>query len=389
MKNKILFTLIILFIPFLVSAKTDKVDLYLFHSETCSHCQAEIAFLKTLDDVNVHLYETTRDKKNSELLVKVKKKLEVNSPYVPFTVIGSKAFIGYNDTIKDLIIDSVDELKGKEYRDVVGEIIKTKKVREDLKIEGIVIDANSLNIPILGNINPKKVSIPLLAIIIGFVDGFNPCAMWVLIFLISMLIGMKNKKRMWILGVTFLLTSCIVYLFFMMAWLKITIQISSIFIVRLLIALVALIGGIINIRSYFKSSDGCEVTTKEKRQKIFTKIKNFTSSKSLIFALIGVITLAFSVNLIELACSAGLPLIFTQILALNNITGFLSFIYCLLYIVFFLLDDLIVFIIAMVTLNVTGISTRYTKYSHLIGGIIMIIIALLLVLKPSLLMFNF
>src|SRR5574344_1014567 len=99
--------------------------------------------------------------------------------------------------------------------------------------------------------------------------------------------------------------------------------------------------------------------------------------------------LAFTVNLIELACSAGLPLLFTQILALNDLNNFQYFIYVILYIFFFLLDDLIVFIIAMKTFEITGISTKYNKYSHLIGGIIMLIIGLLMIIKPAWLMFNF
>ena len=96
-----------------------------------------------------------------------------------------------------------------------------------------------------------------------------------------------------------------------------------------------------------------------------------------------------SVNLIELACSAGLPLVFTQILALNQIKEFSAFLYTLIYILFFLLDDLIIFMIAMLTTKVTGISTKYNKYSHLIGGLIMLLIGILLILKPEWLMFNF
>ena len=80
--------------------------------------------------------------------------------------------------------------------------------------------------------------------------------------------------------------------------------------------------------------------------------------------------LAISVNVIELACSAGLPLIFTQILAMNKVRRIAKLIYLLLYILFFMIDDIIVFAIAMFTFKVTGISTKYTKYSHLIGGII-------------------
>ena len=216
--------------------------------------------------------------------------------------------------------------------------------------------------------------------------------MWVLLFLITMLINMKDKKKMWILGLTFLVTSALIYLLFMAAWLKVAISFTSTKIIRLLIALVALIGGSINLRSYInskKKDDGCEVVDDKKRKKIITKIKTIVKEKNFILALIGIITLAISVNLVELACSAGLPLIFTQILALNNLSKIKYAIYMLLYILFFLIDDIVIFVIAMCTLNIKGISSKYGKYSHLIGGIIMILIGILMIFKPEWLMFNF
>ena len=127
----------------------------------------------------------------------------------------------------------------------------------------------------------------------------------------------------------------------------------------------------------------------KKRKKIFYKIKKFTHEKSFFIALLGVIALAVSVNLIELACSAGLPVIFTQILAMNNLSGFEYWVYILIYIFFFMIDDLVVFTIAVKTMELSGISTKYSKYSHLIGGILMLLIGLLLIVKPEWLMFNF
>jgi len=133
---------------------------------------------------------------------------------------------------------------------------------------------------------------------------------------------------------------------------------------------------------------GCTVTNKEQRKKTMEKIKKFTSEKSFILAILGVITLAISVNFVELACSAGLPLIFTQILALNDLSTIQYSFYIFLYILFYLLDDLVIFFIAMTTLKITGITNKYNKYSHLIGGILMIIIGLLMIFRPDILMFN-
>jgi cytochrome c biogenesis protein CcdA len=214
--------------------------------------------------------------------------------------------------------------------------------------------------------------------------------MWVLLFLISVLIGMKDRRRMWAIGLTFLLTSAFVYLLIMLSWISIAVKITTIVWVRNVIAVIAVIGGVINLKSFFKSNDsGCEVVDDKKRKNIFKKIRKFTSEKSFFLALIGVMGLAISVNLVELACSAGLPLVFSELLALNNTSSFMKFMYTLVYIFFFLIDDLVVFLIAMFTMKVTGISTKYNKFSHLIGGIIMLVVGILLIFKPGLLMFNF
>lgn len=379
-------------VPGYVSA--EEVNLYLFHSKDCSHCKEERVWLEELSKeyeyVNIYEYEVTRDKDNSKILDKVKFRFNTTDPHVPFTVVGDKYWIGFNENTKSGIKTIIERYNNKKHQDVVYEVLNN--IDGDIIKNGDKID-DTFVIPVLGEINAKNVSLPLLSIVVGFVDGFNPCAMWVLIFLISMLMGMKNKKRMWTLGLTFLVSSALVYLLFMVAWLNIAVGLNEIMWVRLLIATVALIGSFVNLKSFYKSvkekNNGCEVVDNNKRKKLMSRIKKFTGEKSLILALIGVVALAFSVNLIELACSAGLPLIFTQILALNNLGTIEYMLYILIYILFFLLDDIIVFVIAMKTLEITGISTKYTKYSHLIGGLIMLVIGLLMIFKPSWLMFNF
>lgn len=389
--KKVIFVVCLFMItPFVINAQ-EEVDIYLFWGDGCPHCAHEKEFLNELEkedeNLNVHLYEVWNDEDNAELMEQVKTSFGIEATSsVPFTVIGNQVFSGYSDSIGSQIESALDKCYENGCEDVVAQIMNDN----DIKIENSSSLDDEVDIPLLGNVNVKEASLPLIALVIGLVDGFNPCAMWILLFLISMLLGMKNKKRMWALGITFLVASSIVYLLFMVAWLGITLKISQVLIVRIIIAVIALIGGIVNFRSYFKANDsGCEVVDDRKRKKIIDKIKKIIHEKSFILAILGVIALAFTVNLIELACSAGLPLLFTQILALNDLSNVQYIVYILIYIFFFLLDDLIVFIVAMVTLQVTGITTKYNKVSHLIGGVLMILIGLLLIFKPEWIMFNF
>lgn len=406
-----------------VSAKADEkvINIHLFYGNGCPHCAAEEEFLsdylKDRTDVKLYKYEIWYDSHNQELLSKVQKEMgTTNKNGVPFTVIGKKTIVGYADGVTDeQIKDAINYYLNNDYRDYAGEItgkVKKTEVKEDTikdesktedkkenKIEKAddIKDSNqtdeNVTVPVLGKINAKKVSLPILAVVLGFVDGFNPCAMWILIFLITMLFNMKDRKKMWILGLTFILTSGIVYLMFMLAWLNLATFISKISFIRLLIAVIALVVGLINVYKYIdslkKKDEGCDVVDKKDRKKIMEKIISITHEKKFIIALLGIMVLAASVNIIELMCSIGIPLLFTQILAMNNLSTFSYMIYMFIYIFFFLIDDIVIFVISMVTLKVTGLSTKYTKYSHLIGGIIMLIIGLLLIIKPELLMFNF
>lgn len=415
-----------------VSAKADEkvINIHLFYGNGCPHCAAEEEFLsdylKDRTDVKLYKYEIWYDSHNQELLSKVQKEMgTTNKNGVPFTVIGKKTIVGYADGVTDeQIKDAINYYLNNDYRDYAGEItgkVKKAEVKEDtIKDESKTEDKKENKIekadettsiqkekdkaldevnktlkthPILKKINVKNVSLPIIAILLGLVDGFNPCAMWILIFLITMLFNMKDRKKMWILGLTFILTSGIVYLMFMLAWLNLATFISKIAFIRLLIAVIALVVGLINVYKYIdslkKKDEGCDVVDKKDRKKIMEKIISITHEKKFIIALLGIMVLAASVNIIELMCSIGIPLLFTQILAMNNLSTFSYMIYMFIYIFFFLIDDIVIFVISMVTLKVTGLSTKYTKYSHLIGGIIMLIIGLLLIIKPELLMFNF
>lgn len=384
-----------------ISAEENLVNLYLFYSNTCPHCEGEMELLdelqKDYDNLKIYKYEISEDE-NSLLLSKVSEMFNLNVTGVPFTVIGEKTFFGYSEeNSKKKFIGTIEYYSSHGYIDKIGEYLGNELPtydinNNDMSVEEYIKDYGeyTFNIPIVGEVNTKDMALPFIAIVMGFIDGINPCAMWVLLFLISMLIGMHDRKKMFILGGAFLLTSAFIYFLIMLAWLNIAVVVTKIDIIRLIIAIIALLGGFYNLHSLFKTKEnGCNVTTKKDRQKIFERIKKFTTEKNLILSVIGVIALAISVNLIELACSAGLPVMFTQILAINNLSEIQYISYIILYILFFLIDDLIIFVLAVTSMKVSGMSAKYGKISKLIGAILLILIGILLMFKPEWLMLNF
>lgn len=417
MKKKIIIILIfiLLFIPINVKAE-EQFNIYMFYLRTCPHCAAQKHYIndeiiKEFPQINLVQYELS-DQSLNQFLDQVQQVNQVYSNTVPYLMIGDKVFIAHNSQteveIKEAVIKYINggihfevpilvqngTLTQSNYQTKVNEYNEAaNKFREENKDTQIDIeerDENEFTIPILGKIDARIVSLPLIAIVIGLVDGFNPCAMWVLLFLISMLLSTKNRKRMGILGGAYLLTSALVYIAFMFAWINIALQMTQIMWLQRLIGCLALIGATINLKPVFfpKNDSGCEVVDDKKRKSIMYRVKEITNQKAIWLALVGVVVLTFTVTVVELACSAGLPLIFVQVLALNNVTTIETVIYTIIYVIFFLLDDLIIFTIAMISFKLAGITTKIAKYSHLIGGIIMLIIGLLLIFRPDLLNFT-
>jgi MFS family permease/glutaredoxin len=407
MFKKLFFILGIIFIFFPIQnvfaedsdkALNDKeVNVYFFWGNGCPHCEEEKKFLNKMEDkypqLKVHQFEVWGSSQNRNLMFEFGEKLNVNVRGVPFTVIGEHHIIGWLDeknTGKQLE-EAIICFLGDSCRDVGAELLglasedKNENIKNEEKSSPI---PDTMTLPFVGEIKTKNLSLPIFTVLLGALDGFNPCAMWALLFLISLLIGMENKKRMWIFGSTFIIASAFVYFLFMAAWLNLLLFIGFIFWIRVIIGLVALGGGAYNLKEYFSNPAGvCKVTGGEKRQKFFERLKNIVYRKNFYIALGGIIILAFAVNLVELICSAGLPVIFTQVLALSDLSIWQYYFYMLLYILIFMLDDLIVFFLAMATLQVTGITSKYSRISHLVGGTLMLIIGLLLIFKPELLMF--
>ena len=394
-KIKYIVLFLLLMIIFPLNIKAESLKIYLFYGDGCPHCADEEKFFESYfednNDIELIKYEVWHSKDNQELFVKVQDKLNNHASGVPYLIIGKDVIVGYMEDVTNYQIeDTIKEYRSsKKKYDVIEEL--NKKNNKD-KIVSTDEKVKEVNLPVFGKVKSNEVSLPLLALVLGFIDGFNPCAMWILLFLITMLINTKDRKRMWILGLTFIITSGLVYLMFMLTWLNLAVFISKAELIRILVALVSFIVGFINLKKYYESTkkeDGCDVVDKKNRKEIINRITNIIKEKSFIMAIIGIIILAASVNIIELMCSVGIPLLFTQILAMNNLSAGSYALYMFIYIFFFLIDDIVIFTLAMITHKVTGISTKYNKYSHLIAGIIILLIGLLLLINPSILMFNF
>ena len=385
------------------------VDVYLFWREGCPHCEHAIEFLRRVEteqpQARVHYLEVSRNAANRAALIAFAKARKLEDLAVPFTVIGDEISVGWGGDafsggplaarIEACLRAACPDSLGPMLREA-GVLASERAVPAPASAAPAPVPAparrgalpETIKLPLAGELRLATLSLPVLTLVLGALDGFNPCAMWTLVFLLGLLLGMKDKARRWILGCAFIGASAAVYFVFMAAWLNALLLIGMVVWVRAGVALVALGGGFYYLREYFLNPQAaCKITAPQSRRRVLERLRSLAAEQRFWIALGGIIALAFAVNLIELLCSAGIPAVYTQVLALSQLPAWQYYAYLLLYILVFMFDDLIVFVLAMKTLEVSGMTTRYVRWSHLFGGVALLAIGALLLLRPELLAF--
>ncbi|MFZ6036458.1 MAG: hypothetical protein ACOYUK_04945 [Patescibacteria group bacterium] len=369
------------------------VTMYFFYSETCPHCAREEVFIDQLqslygDRLRVERYEISTPASLSLFYQFVAAFTEpING--VPATFIGSHVVVGYGgDTTTGAEIQGIIESCFQKNCPDTLVLVQGESLPEPSR-EVTPSERRMIELPFFGAIDTSAYPLFGLTVVIAAVDGFNPCAMWVLLILIGLLLGMQNRRRMWLLGVTFIAASAMVYFIFLAAWLELFRFVGIVRWLQILVGLGALGVGAYYLRRFVKSRPGvCEVTNVEQKRKITDRIKRVVHERTLWLAIPGIIGVAFVVNLIELMCSAGLPAVYTQVLSLSELSRVSYYGYLLLYVCIFMLDDLVVFFIAMVTMKAIGTEGKWSRYATLVGGVAILIIGILLIIDPTLLSFG-
>ncbi|WP_292529345.1 glutaredoxin family protein [Methylocystis sp.] len=326
--------------------------LHVFFSPDCPHCHEAIEFLKERRKIDYVLHDVSKPSSEA-LFQRVVKHYGIEDPAVPLFVHGSRYVIGF---------DSV-ETTG---REILALLSNPETVARRAAESKIVI-------PFIGEIDPTHHSLLALTALMGLSDGFNPCAMWVLIYLISLIVNIQDRQKIWWLVGTFVLASGVLYFLFMTAWLNTFLFIGYIRPLTQLIALTAIGFGLDHLIGLVAARGEvvCEVDNIEQRQRTMRWGREIVAAPVGIASLVMVIALAFAVNAIEFICSAALPAIYTHLLALTDLPIALHYAYIGLYVVFFMLDDLIIFGLAAFAVQKL-VNTRYAAISRTIGGVILI-----------------
>lgn len=248
-------------------------------------------------------------------------------------------------------------------------------------------EAVEVDVPVLGRLNARQLGMPLFTILIGLVDGFNPCAMWVLLFMLSILIGMHDRRKILAVAGTFVVVSGAVYFAFMAAWLNAFHFIGLRRWSEIALALIATIVGAINIKDFLAFKQGITLSIPESAKPgIYARMRKIATAENLPAAIVGASVLAVLVNFVELLCTAGLPALYTKVLTMQRYSIWGEYGYLFLYILAYVFDDSIMVGIAVVTLGRHKLQERGGRYLKLISGIAILAMGLVLLFAPHWLM---
>jgi len=236
----------------------------------------------------------------------------------------------------------------------------------------------------LGEVNWKQLGLPAFTIAVGLVDGFNPCAMWVLLFLLSLLVNLQNRWK--ILGVagSFVFISGLAYFLFMAGWLSVVQYANKLMYVQTALGVMGIVIGVIHVKDFFAFKQGVSLSIPDSaKPKLYERMRRIVHAESLMAAIVGASVLAVMVNFIELLCTAGLPAMYTGILMQQQFPAWENFLYLLLYIAAYMFDDSLMVALAVITLGKRKLQEKGGRVLKLVSGAVILVLGVLMIFKPE------
>lgn len=379
-----------------LAALASSPDIELFTREGCPHCVEAHEVVQELvaeRGVTVEFRDVVKDAAARERLKVLSEAAGVTTPGVPAFYVRGQLIVGIRDRESGLArvraaLDAPASTAGTasagdEHGDGTCGLEETvdEACAPPAEETGL---PDGVTLPFFGHISARSLGLPLFTLIIGLVDGFNPCATWVLLFLLSFLVNLKSRPRMAIIGSTFVLVSGIVYFAFMAAWLSFFFVVGISKIVTVILGAVAVLVGAVNVKDYFAFGRGFSLSIPDKaKPKIYARARRILNADNLGGALVAVIGLAFLVNLVELLCTAGLPAVYTAVLASHDLSRPAYYGYLGLYNAAYIADDSLLLCIAVVTLSKHKLQEKGGRILKLVSGSVMLGLGLTLLIKPE------
>jgi glutaredoxin len=375
-----------------------KIVVYLFWGRGCPHCEKEKSFFADRQRENpaleVRSYEVWYDKKNAGLLASMLQARGMQSSGVPVTFIDGQVLAGFTGQTEVRLFAAIRECGTRSCADPGDVLTATRAsgaaprgaVRTTAAAPTAGEQDGTVDIPLLGTLDVRSASLPMLTLFIAGMDSFNPCAFFVLLSLLGLLVHARSRNKMLLVGGVFVFFSGFIYFLFMAAWLNLFLVMGQVAVITTIAGVVSIIIAAINIKDFFLFRQGVSLTIPESaKPRLFDRMRKLMRSTSLLSILAGATVLAIVANSYELLCTAGFPMVFTRILTLNSLPTGSYYLYLVLYNIVYVIPLSVIVVLFTVTLGSRKLSEYQGRVLKLVSGAMMLGLGGVLLANPTLL----
>jgi len=361
-----LLLLLTIFAPPLMAVELACPVMDVYVRDGCPHCADAKLYLDGLAErypgLSIRYHEVGSNLSARQALLQLSEKHGIDRPGVPSFLICGSFYAGFSEAAGS------------------GDWIESRIVDRDDSAGGYQVATP------LGVFTLEQVGLPVFTLILGLIDGFNPCAMWVLLFLLSILVNIRDRRRIVLIAGTFVLVSGLVYFMFMAAWLNLFLLIGFTRWLQVVIGTLAILIAGVHLKDFFAPGKGFSLSVSDSvKPTLYARVRNVMHAQSLWAALVGVTIVAVMVNLVELLCTAGLPALYTQLLTLQAMPTAKYYGYLGLYNLAYIFDDALMVGITVFTLSKLKLQERQGRWLKLLSGLVVLTLGVLILAAPELL----
>ncbi len=416
------------------------VKLYFFWSETCPHCRVAHPIVEALPDdypwLTLHSHEISKSQENALLYEQMAAAAGEQAMYVPAFIFCGAMITGWDaeETTGAALTDGLEQCKNwaQENADVLraagGAPLRSAADADQVAGDGdtaaqsdsavgepaeaaeegptaaereagddeaaaltvpVAVDtaldaAPAVALPLLGELDVQAMSLPALTLVIAGLDAFNPCAFFVLMFLLSLMVYARDRKRMLLIGVTFVFFSGLIYFVFMAAWLNLFLFIGELRTITMIAGLIAIGIALINIKDFFWFKQGVSLSIPDRAKPgLYQRSRNLLKATSLSAILVGTAVLAIAANSYELLCTSGFPMVYTRMLTLHDLPTGAFYSYLALYNLIYIIPLLAIVVLFTVRFGSHKLTEQEGRSLKLVSGLMMLALGTLLVVAPD------
>jgi hypothetical protein len=367
-----------------------QVKIYFFWSLRCPHCRHALPFVESLERdhpwIQVDSRELTGDRANVARYIEMAKSLGREARSVPAFFVCGRMLTGYDSAegIGQEVLDSARFCRDAATLSSEAEVAGGAPAGQVAIAPARSSESGSIQLPFGGEISGADLSLPLFTLVIAGLDAFNPCAFFVLLFLLSLIVHARSRTRMLIIGGTFVFFSGLVYFLFMAAWLNLFLVVGGGPMVTLVAGLVAVVIGVLNTKDFFRFGQGPSLSIPDRAKPgLFKRMRGLLAADSMGTMLLGTVALALAANSYELLCTAGFPMVYTRVLTINELAGLQYYGFLAFYNLVYILPLLGIVVIFTATLGARKLSERQGRFLKLVSGLMMLGLGIVLLVAPE------